>query len=161
MTAIHALLIVAAAANLVWSVRSWLLASASTGWPTTRGRLVKCYIDERRFNLRLAIDESDGDGEEESDSHAVKVAYTYRVAGTTYQSTRLTYRPTRGMRFADAIASLEGLRAGQDVDVHYDPRHPARSVIIAGASTGNELRIAFAVLILGLAIWLALATPAA
>jgi hypothetical protein len=151
MTITKTLFIIAAIAYLAWTVRTFQLGLASVSWTQASGRLIKCYIEESRSVWHLPWGDA---GDDEVDSHVARVVYTYRVAGVEYRSTRLSYQPSRGIRFAEAIARLEGLRAGQDVPVYYDPLRPSRSVIIPGASDANGLRIVFAVLLLGVAIWL-------
>ena len=63
--------------------------------------------------------------------------YRYRVGATWYHGKRLTYRASRWIRFREALDMIDGLRVGREVEVWYDPRKPARAVLIPGSSTGN------------------------
>jgi hypothetical protein len=153
MTAIQKLLILAASANLLWQLRAMYFAFSSTKWKSVRGRLLKCYVGES--NLSFSLGEGDCDDQEDG-NHTANVLYTYRVAGTEFKSDRLTYQPTWGLLFSDAVEKLHGLTANRDVQVFYDPIYPSRSVIIPGASDDNAIRSALAILLLAAAVWVAI-----
>lgn len=128
---------------LLWELRSLLLAHASTRWKKTMGTVSSAAVTEES-----SYDE-DGDGHV---SHGVEVRYSYRVAGRSYQSRRLTYRPTWGLVFAKAVDLLRGIAPGREVVVYHHPRVHSRSVLVPGASLDNVFRIVLIATVLVLVV---------
>lgn len=139
------LLALAAGINLAWQVRGLSLAFASLRWHATRGTVLSCRVDDMPFAL--------GDIGAEDGNHSAHVRYAYQVLGRAYASTRLTYRPTRWIVFEEAVDYLHGLRRGAEVDVRYDPRRPARAVLVPGPSDENIVRVVLALLAFGGTVW--------
>ncbi|MEQ1514287.1 MAG: hypothetical protein ABL934_16650 [Lysobacteraceae bacterium] len=55
-----------------------------------------------------------------------------------------------------AYSLLTGIRRGQRIDVHVDPRNPARAVVLPGIDIGNRVRFGLSMLALvGSLIWAA------
>jgi hypothetical protein len=123
--------LVLSAALLAWQVRELLLALASRHWPQVTGTVLKAWFDE-------SVDRDDG---REVVTHTANVVYRYRVGVRDYESARLSYQPTSGTVFGDVTALLRNVHAGREVDVYYDPRRPARAVLVPGSSTDNLLRV--------------------
>jgi hypothetical protein len=117
------------------TLRAWhrhRLGEASRRWPRTRGTVVDIWFDVQ--------DKSDADGGTyvSTDAH---LTYEYVVAGRRFRSKRFTYRPSRGLGEREAYALLSGIRKGQEVDVRYDPRRPARAVVLPGTHPGSQWTI--------------------
>ena len=151
MTTPHVLLILAAAAKLLWQLRAMHLGLASRHWKHTHGKVLKCYVGEFNFSFSLG----EGDGPDEGDNHTANILYIYTVGAQEFTSKRLTYRPTSGLLYSGATDYLQGIMSGREIDVYYDPRNPSRSVIIPGTSDDNAIRTVFAVVILAAAVWYA------
>jgi len=139
------LLVLAAALNLAWHLRSLLLAFASLRWERTTGTVLACRVDDMPFPL-AGPHAQDG-------HHSAHVRYAYRVGARAFESMRLSYRPTRWILFSEAVDYLHGLRRGTQVDVHYDPRNPARAVLLPGPSDENMVRVVLSLLALVAAVW--------
>jgi hypothetical protein len=127
------------------SYRTYRLAEASRRWPKVQGT-----INELRHDESLPLDEGP-----ETVTFSSHMTFTYRVAGRAYRSTRFTFRPTRGLGQQAAYAMLRGLRRGQPVDVHYDPKAPSRAVVLPGSDSGNrQILASWGVLFAAAILWL-------
>lgn len=111
----------------VWKIR---LGHASNGWERTTGVLQKVWVED-----------SPGDGDAEG-THSAHAHFRYKVGTRWFESKRLSYRMTSDIRFREALEMIEGLHVGREVEVWYDPRKPARAVLIPGSSTGNIVALA-------------------
>lgn len=140
-----------AALHLGWHARQAWLGHASDRWPTVRGTMLQCYLDDSA----LADDPRQDTGFERV--HRAHVAYAYQVDGQAFRARRLTYRPTRGPLLSPPLARLPTLMVGREIDVRHDPRQPKRSVLIPGASRDNAARCLLAAALLALAVWFAFA----
>jgi hypothetical protein len=120
----------ALAAREAWKIH---LGQASTLWERTTGVLHKVWVAD---SVDLYLGEQDPFGDHEG-THSVHAHYRYQVGTQWYDSKRLTYRLARWIRFREALAMIDGLRVGREVEVWYDPRKPSRAVLIPGSSTGN------------------------
>lgn len=120
----------ALAAYEAWRIH---LGIEAMRWQRTTGKLTQAWIDEATLPIEF--------DEEEGDRHSANVRYHYKVGARWYKSSRLSYRGTLWIPLEEASELLAGLEAGEDVDVHYDPRNPARAVLVPGSSTGNLLNL--------------------
>jgi hypothetical protein len=122
---------------------SWVLRMGrrSMAWPTTPGRVLVVWFDERH-------DDEDGD------TFSPRVRYSYVVRGRTYEGGRLWYRmaPLRDHR--ESLHALRDIHKGDAIDVHYDPMQPERAVLFPGADVGSIFDLAG--MFAGLAISIAL-----
>ena len=151
MAALHTLFVVATLGHLAWHARTMQLAFASRHWRSTQGTIQQCYVGENR-NL-LSWFNRDPDDSRDDGYHTTNIRYTYRVGTQQFVSTRLSYQPTRALMFADAVGQLQGLLAGREVEVFYDPLQPSRAVILPGPSHDNAIRMAVAVVLFAVAMW--------
>lgn len=101
-------------------------AVASASWPTTDGRIVRSTLQQRR---------DDGAWQ-----HTAEIDYEYEVAGTSFMGTRAwigdDYWSSPGSEFRDAVQRYP---VGRQVNVHYDPAEPARSVLEPGATWSSSI----------------------
>lgn len=111
--------------------RAFVFGRASMRWPRVEGTVVDLYFDE-----------SDMEGDDDA-TFSAHLTFVYTVRGRRYRATRFTYRPTRGLGQRHAYAMLQGLRQGQKVDVHHDPQHPERAVVLPGIDGNNVLWLWF------------------
>jgi hypothetical protein len=130
---------------VIWQARKLLLAMASNEWKQTKGTVLKAYVDES------ATYDEDGIGDDVT--HSVHVRYTYKIGSRRFESTRLTYRPTFGLVFSEAVDLLHGITQGKEVDVFYDPRCPERAVLVPGSSTDNVVHLALSFVFLAVVLW--------
>ena len=120
----------ALAAYEVWRIH---LGIEAMRWLRTTGKLTKAWVDEATLPI-----EFDEDGES---YHSANVRYHYKVGARWYKSSRLSYRGTLWLPQDEAHSLIAGLQEGREVDVHYDPRNPARAVLVPGSSTGNLMNL--------------------
>ena len=130
--------ILACLALAAWEAWKIHLGQASTLWERTTGVLHKVWVED---SVDLYLGEQDPFGDHEG-THSVHAHYRYQVGTQWYDSKRLTYRLARWIRFREALAMIDGLRVGREVEVWYDPKKPARAVLIPGSSTGNIVALA-------------------
>ncbi len=102
---------------LAWEEHHLRYQHQTLQWPIVPGKIVRSELVDR--------------GSYRRHDWSLSVAYTYDVAGRRYES----HRATLWSREADDPSVRNffiGLRAGSDVDVYYDPRHPESAVLIPG-----------------------------
>src|SRR5580658_9571897 len=83
-------------AIVIWQGQQLLLGRASRKWRTTRGKVLRSYVDDH-----LSHDRCGG----EHVSYSAKVEYTYHVGSQHFTSQHLTYEPTIGLS-EDAVTAL-------------------------------------------------------
>ena len=116
-------------------------AAASRGWPTAPGEITHASIEESVS--------SDDDGP--STSYQPKIAYSYQVAGVSYEARRLTFGAQRTGSRQSAQKALDAYPAGKAVQVHYNPANPAEAVLtVEGGGTTLFLILGILLAALGL-----------
>ena len=138
------ILAVIAGTIFLWPVRTVRLAMASSTWRPTKGLVLKSYLDES----------SPDDGGDVT--HSAHVRYSYKIASNRYESTRLTYRPTSGLMFSDALSLLDGITQGREVAVFYNPRNPSRAVLVPGSSTDGVVHLGLSFVLFAVTLWAAI-----
>jgi hypothetical protein len=123
------LALLALAARETWKIHYGL---KSVAWEHATGTLGKVWVEDMP-DLQLPQDPF----RDEEGTHSVHARYRYRVDGRWYHGRRVSYRATHWIRFREALRMIEGMRAGREVDVFYDPGKPARAVLIPGSSPAN------------------------
>lgn len=120
---------------------------AACAWPCVQGTVLEVRFDETEVY--------DCDGNDDV-FYRAQMRYEYRVHGRRYVSRHFTWRPTRGLPQTLAYSLLAGIRRGQQIDVHVDPRQPARAVVLPGIDGGNRARLGLSILaLIGSLIWAA------
>lgn len=142
------LMLIAAVVCLGWLLRRGWLANASRQWPQVAGRMLQSRVVE--VPQLPGTDVHDDPVTQEH--YRLQVRYTYAVGARRYQSRRIGWQ----LRFSrlsheEAEAILHSLGERGEVAVYYDPRNPARAVLMPGASAGNVIGIAIACAVLVLA----------
>lgn len=117
----------------VWTARR---ADATRNWDSVQGTLRSFEITEIRGRLG-------------SRGYTVAVDYGYEVEGRGYQSKRLAYGGTMWGSLDEVELWVAENVKGDRVEVFYDPKRPASSVLLPGraGAEGNAI-----VLITGLVI---------
>lgn len=129
--------VVAFGVREAWHVH---LGLASRTWPSTHGTL------DRAWTRR---DEDDGDVD-----YSAHAQFNYTVKGRTYRGNRLSYRMARGMSLDEALALIGEVPDDDAVPVYYDPRQPARAVLVTGSAVENVVALAGTmVLVAALVFW--------
>lgn len=136
MAQIALFIVLACLALAAWEAWKIHLGQRSNDWARTTGVLHKVWVEDS-----LDLDFEDDPFADKEGTHSVHAHYRYKVGATWYESKRLTYRMARWIRFREALAMIEGLRVGREVEVWYDPEKPARAVLIPGSSTGNVVML--------------------
>jgi hypothetical protein len=151
--------IVAAAGSgmALWHWRQYALGEASRRWRRCDGRIVDLWFEED--------EDTDGEaivvfGDGQPDGYSAHLVYEYVVDGRRYRSRHFTYRPTHSRDARKVFGLLRSFRAGQKVEVRYDPKRPQRAVVLPGTDGGNLLRIGLWGLAALIALAVAIANPA-
>ena len=119
----------ALAAHEAWRIHMGL---KSREWPQTPGKMGKVWQEDD-----FVQDVGDNEG-----THSVYARYRYQVGAQWYDGKRLSYGVTDRVRFGEALDLMHELRAGNDIDVYYDPGNPKRAVLYPGSSTANIVLLA-------------------
>lgn len=113
---------------LLWAgTAEWRRARASASWPTTTGVVEKSYSTVVRRTRH------------------VHIIYSYEVRATSYRSGRVafgSYSPAAGGRW------LRQYPVGAPVEVYFDPRDPAISVLEPRTIEGNWVMPSFGAIFL-------------
>ena len=136
--------VLAALGYVLWQVRQILLGQASQRWRSTKGKVLRSYVDEHVSHGRYG---------ETNYSYSANVEYTYQVGTRHFESKHLTYEPTTGLSEDAVTQLLIGITEGGEVDVFYDPLNWEHSVLIPGTSSGNALYLALSIAIFALVVW--------
>jgi hypothetical protein len=134
----------AALAYIGWQVRQLLLGRASQQWRSTKGKVLRSYVDEQAHSGRYGT----------TYTYTAHVEYTYHVGGRQFESKHLTYEPATGLSEDAATQLLDGITEGIELDVFYDPLDWERAVLIPGTSGGNIVQLAIAIGVFALVTWL-------
>jgi len=112
------------AALLTWiSLSNWRQARASTGWPTTVGRIIRSevvkemlYPGTARRGTKVPV-------------FTPAVEFEYSVRGQTYRSDRMQFGAIVKAAEDEAHARLAPYPVGRQLAVRYDPLHPESAVL--------------------------------
>ena len=113
------ILLVVCAIAIGWHLRTLLLARASLEWPVVSGRVLAAFLDEV-------------DSDRQGDRFYPRVRYRYSVRGREYEGTRLWFRTLPSADYSASLALIRDIRAGQEVEIRFDPGRPERAVLIPG-----------------------------
>ena len=101
-------------------------AAAMKRWPVVRGRVVSSKVEEYKESVKGHT----SGPRDRMTLYRPAVVYEYEIDGNRYESTRITQSPglNRGVPdFAEEV--VRRYPAGSSVDVRYNPRHVAESVL--------------------------------
>jgi len=126
-----------------WQLRQLLLGRASQRWQSTKGKVLRTWVDEQRHNHNGHVDFS----------YSAHVVYSYSVGGRQFESNGLIFEPTSGLTEDAVTQLLDGISEGVELDVFYDPKDWQRSVLIPGTSAGNIGGMVFSIAILVYVVW--------
>jgi hypothetical protein len=104
-------------AMIVTGINWWLSGVQSNSWPLADGQLIK---------IRLLG--STGRG------NRILAEYTYTFNGTNYQGSRIGYGGAGGNE-----EQLSGLRDGDNIKIHVNPKNPSDAVLIPGVTSGAKV----------------------
>ncbi len=96
-----------------------LLAHRSKRWPQTQARILAARI----------VGGKDRKGNEEL---RPEVRYEYSVAGRSYVGALFSFDSGTFISYATAIDAMDGIVAGSQVPIYYDPLRPQQSVLFPG-----------------------------
>ena len=123
----------------------WLLFVAATVYCLTEWRKVRLGLASRQWKpiqcrvLKVWIDEKKSPNDPESISYSAKISYSYKISSVVYQSTCLTYQPTSGLTYEQAVGLIAGVLPGSDVTAYYNPRNKSQAVLIRTHDTRNSM----------------------
>ncbi|MGH7648120.1 MAG: DUF3592 domain-containing protein [Gemmatimonadaceae bacterium] len=128
------------------AVRNLVLGRASRAWPVVKGEMQDSSITSSLL------------APWRPNRITERVSYTYTVDGTTYAGKNLGYASDtmdeNNLPYAGMV-HVQRYRPGAVIDVHYDPRHPQRSVLEPGIKPSNVFMTALALAMAGVFVWLA------
>jgi hypothetical protein len=112
-------------------IRSRRLAKAAETWPTTGGTVVASAVKEYKSYDRKQ--------HRTNYTYAPEILYTYKIAGTDYQSSTVRFGElTRNSRnLADELVGK--YKPGSVVAVRYDPQDPARATLETQSAGGRQI----------------------
>lgn len=116
----------------------WLAwrSTEAAGWPTAPGTLVK---------LALQTDPGDADPQTgTSPTYHIDVAYSYAVAGHTYEGSQLALGYTGSANLDSQTAIQRKLEEAASVLVHYNPADPSSAVLSFGLHRSIRCELVFA-----------------
>jgi hypothetical protein len=90
------------------------------GWPISQGMILESRVKE----------DSSIDSDGFTSSHYYpEVRYLYRVLGSEYEGTKITFGPTSGNTQSRAMQAISKYPKGSTVTVYYDPEQPSKAVL--------------------------------
>lgn len=120
---------------LLWSDRTEALVAASAAWPGADGTVVHSQL------VRREVRSSAGGVSRTEYVYGADVRYAYEVGGRRHESDVYVLGVSNDFRHRRSAEQRVGAHpAGSVVRVSYDPRDPARSTLVAGA-TGPTMPI--------------------
>jgi hypothetical protein len=122
-----------------WETAMLRLSIASASWIRTTGHVLKVQV----------IDDND----EGTATYSIRIQYRYRARGMQFESSRLSYQPTSGLLFSDALTMIQGVRAGTEIDVYYNPRNPRQAVLVRGADRNGVIGVIVIGMIFAYLLW--------
>ena len=123
----------------------WLLFFTASAYCYVEWRKVRLGLMSRQWNpvqcqvLNVSIVEHASPNAPDSVSYSAKVAYSFKISSLVYQSTCLTYQPTSGLTYEQAVNLIAGVLPGSDVTAYYNPRNKAQAVLIRTNDTKNSM----------------------
>ena len=116
---------------LGYSISSAQKSIQAAQWPSTMGTLSNVSLREK----------SDSDGS----TYEVRVEYSYSVMGQTYTSSRLAFGYTASSGKKQHQEVLQKLQNASIINVRYNPKNPATSVLSFGIHRSIKLLFTFAI----------------
>lgn len=123
----------------------WLLFVAATVYCLAEWRKVRLGLASRQWKpiqcqvLKVSIDEQTSPDDSGSISYSAKVAYSYKISSVVHHSTCLTYQPTSGLTYEQAVSLIAGVLPGTDVTAYYNPGNKSQAVLIRTDDTRNAM----------------------
>jgi len=103
---------------LIYGIRIVRESREMATWPTVPGRIVSA---EARQTVRAA--------RSEDQRYMPEITFEFAYEGTTFRGDRHALVPTDSRGMAGVNAVLQQYPVGQHVQVHVNPKEPARSVL--------------------------------
>lgn len=123
-------------------------AAAMKRWPVAKGRVLSSKVEEYQEIVKGQAFGS----RNRMTLYRPAVVYEYEVAGQRYESKRITQSPGLNRGVPDFAAEVVGrYPAGSSVDVRYNPRHVAESVLEPRVPRSWVFALVIAVALLALA----------
>ena len=123
-------------------------AAAMKRWPVAKGRVVSSKVEQYKESVK---GHSSGPRDRIT-LYRPAVVYEYEVNGQRYESTRITQSPGLNRGVPDLAEEIvRRYPAGNSVDVRYNPRHVAESVLEPRVPTSWIFALAIAIALLAMA----------
>lgn len=110
-------------------------ASRAIGLASRQWKPIQCQV------LKVSIDEQTSPDVPESVSYSAKITYSCKISSVVYHSTCLTYQPTSGLTYEQAVSLIAGVLPGTDVTAYYNPRDKSQAVLIRTNDTRNAMPV--------------------
>ena len=123
----------------------WVLFLGAAAYCMVEWRKVRLGMASRQWKpiqcrvLKVSIDEQTSSTDADSVRYSANVSYAYKISSVVYQSTCLTYQPTSGLSYEQAVRLIAGVLPGDDVTAYYNPRIKSQAVLIRTNDTGNAM----------------------
>ena len=125
---------------IVYSIRTARRGSASERWPVVEGKILRSEVKEDRSGGKICYD--------------VAVEFEYSVGGNVLTSDNVQFGGLTGSTSKSQITEIaDAYRAGQRVEVHYDPADPTVATLETGTGGALVVIAIAAAIILLWSIW--------
>lgn len=123
-------------ALVTWPICAWFIvtgraaraqALASQSWPTAPGTVLESKVDT---SLRML-------SKNRNYKHVPTVRYAYEVAGKRHEGDRIQFGLTEAASKSVAEQTIKPYPVGGKVNVFYDPKDPAKSVLETSDKAGK------------------------
>ena len=128
----------------------WTVANRSSHWQVVQGEIVS-KTDLGGMKTVIVPDPMGGRSTSfESSNHRIQVVYKYEVDGLEFRSERQSFGQagTSPSLYEPSEGSPATYRAGQAVDVYYDPNRPSEAVLHPGVGPMLFRRMGFGLVLL-------------
>jgi uncharacterized protein DUF3592 len=133
--------------GLVNALRTWRQAAAASAWPIAPGVVVKSDVAKGKRGSSL------GHGNTRWTVYHAELSYRYEVGGRQFEGHRAQFgaRGTARVK-AESQTAADAYSTGQAVQVHYDPKNPAESVLDAGLDSRWRRTVMLTAILLAVAV---------
>ena len=126
--------IFAGAVFAFFGINLLLEGKASERWPAVSGTVLSSTVESK-----FSQDQRSNSRTSQSTTYHPKVTYEYRVDGQKHSSDQLGLSAWGSSNTDHALSVVAKYPVGSSVTVHYNPEHPAKSVLEPGVATAGEV----------------------
>lgn len=129
-------------ALVAYGVWRWRRVASMCQWPKVTGRVTR-LSEDKRTHTEAGIATA---------YYVPALEVTYEVGGTAYRTTRFSLHNFTVGFPGELRELLQGATVGSPVEVHYDPRVPASSIIVLPSHDGALVAVFLGTLVMSIAL---------